>query len=99
MNPNGPQRKCAQSAWSLDSSKSEIMTMKRSYFQIALVAALGCVITGCTGGAADNTNGGELKGGAPISTGANTKSTKHSMVGVRTGLFSAGPGQKPGIPK
>lgn len=57
------------------------------------------VIAGCSGGAADSTNGGQVKGAAPLTSGTNTKTVKKSMVGVRGGLFSAAPGQKTGIPK
>jgi len=57
------------------------------------------VIAGCSGGAADNTNGGEVKGAAPITQGTNSKTVKKSMVGVRGGLYSAAPGQAHGIPK
>jgi hypothetical protein len=57
------------------------------------------VIAGCSGGAADNTNGGQVKDAAPLTTGTNKKGVKMSEVGVRGGLYSAAPGQAHGIPK
>jgi hypothetical protein len=73
--------------------------MKRTLLQSGIAMAVIVVIAGCSGGAADNTNGGQVKGAAPITNGANTKTTRKSMVGVRGGLYSAAPGQAHGIPK
>jgi len=74
--------------------------MKRTLLQTGIAIAALAVIVGCSGGAADNTNGGQVKATGPA-TAAETKGgkMKRSMVGVSGGLYQAAPGQPHGIPK